>query len=735
MSFYVQKYGGSSVANPDKMKNAASRIVDTAEDGNQVLAVVSALGDTTDELIDLAREVSGTHPKREMDLLMSTGEVMSSALLAMAIEDLGHPAVALTAHQMGIKTDVAHTKARILNIDGQRIWDELDQDKIVVAAGFQGVTEDRDITTLGRGGSDTTAVALAAVLEADECEIYSDVDGVFTADPRRVDSAHKIDRVNYEEMLELASLGTEVLQVRAVEFAWKYGVKIHVRSSFHEEPGTIITSGGDDMEEVDVRAVTADIDQSRISVIDVPDKPGIAGEIFGSLSEQNINVDMIIQSSAARKEAENDISFTISRDDFEDALDAIEEVLSGVGGEGITTDDDIAKVSVVGTGMRNHPGVAKKYARAEGDNWVDIDKTIEAWQREDHRYDPDEWHEWESIPEEEFDVNGVSHPNLREYVLERAIKLELADDVVGTFTEDGDRIGNIRRTARRFVEANGTAARNELRGELVSQVYTQWNQLGTPAYYCDFSNTFDVGPAPLENTWVKQLKGWFDSLYQRFKQKLRELSNRIGLTELETRSAVPETIPLPSVSGVRLSKVFSVGPEDISSSSSAIPAGLVERADAYDRYYDKLYSNTTERAATPRIKKANSYPELLENRETNQSDTYVKQFGTNAADAIVIGDTAQSILQAGSDVSSLLGSLEAISSAVEPTTAGVLAGVGKSILQVPEYHAETGDILEPEIKGRDDTTYGDVWRFPYGDDHIRMNRLKYVTRESIMETL
>lgn len=389
----------------------------------------------------------------------------------------------------------------------------------------------------------------------------------------------------------------------------------------------------------------------------------------------------------------------------------------------------------LGAAATQDPNVAKKYVRAEGDDWVDIDKTIEAWQREDHSYEPDEWHEWEAIPEDEFDVNGVSHSNLREYVLERAVKLELADDVIGTFTQDGDRIGNIRRTARRFVEAAGTATRNELRRELVSQVYTQWNQLGTPAYYCDFSNTFDVGPAPLENTWVKQLKSWLDSLYQRIKQKLRELSKRIRLTELETRSVVPETIALPSVSGIRLSKVFSVGPEDISSSSSAIPDGLVDRADAYDRYYDTLFSNTTEHISKPQIKKAESYPDLLEQRETGQSDTFVKQLGTNAADAIVIGDTAQSILQAGSNVSTLLGSLGAISSLAEPTTTGILAGVGKSILQVPEYHAETGDVLEPRITSRNDATYGDIWRFPYGEGEIRMNQLKYVARESILETL
>lgn len=374
MSFYVQKYGGSSVADPEKLCNVARRIVKTAEDGHQVVAVVSAMGDMTDELIELSREVSASHPKREMDLLMSTGETISSALLAMAITDMGHEAVALTAHQMGIKTNVAHTKARILNIEGRRIWDELDENRIVVAAGFQGVTNDRDITTLGRGGSDTTAVALAAVLEADECEIYSDVEGVFTADPRIVEDAHKIDRINYEEMLELASLGTGVMQARAVEFGWKYNVDIHVRSTFTETSGTLITQSGEDtMEEVNVRAVTVDLDQTRISVMDVPDQPGVAGSIFGELADRNINVDMIIQSSAARENRENDISFTVSQSDYDEARDSIERLMDEMGGKGVTSDNQIAKVSVVGTGMRNHPGVAKKLFNTLGQSGINIE--------------------------------------------------------------------------------------------------------------------------------------------------------------------------------------------------------------------------------------------------------------------------------------------------------------------------------------------------------------------------
>jgi aspartate kinase len=373
VAFYVQKYGGSSVADPEKIRNVAERIVETYREGNQVLAVVSARGDSTDELIDLAREVSDTHPRREMDLLMATGETQSSALLAMAIEDLGEEAVALTAHQMRIQTDVSHTKARILDIDGKRIRREFDTGKIVVAAGFQGVTDQGDITTLGRGGSDTTAVALASVLDADRCDIFTDVEGVFTADPRMVDEAHRIPRIDYEEMLELASLGTEVLQVRAVEFGWKYNVDIQVRSSFNDDPGTIITEGGTDMEEVDVRAVATDLDQTRISVKDVPDQPGIAAKLFGGLADENINVDMIVQSSGAREEVQNDISFTVSRRDFDGAVRRTRRTSDELNAQGVTTHEDVAQVSVVGTGMRNHPGVAKKVFSALGEHDINIE--------------------------------------------------------------------------------------------------------------------------------------------------------------------------------------------------------------------------------------------------------------------------------------------------------------------------------------------------------------------------
>lgn len=373
MALYVQKYGGSSVADTDKIRNAARRIVDTAREGNRVLAVVSALGDTTDGLIDLAREVSDVHPRREMDLLMSTGEVISSALVAMAIEDLGEDAVALTAHQMGIQTDRAHTRARILRISGDRIWEEFERGRIVVATGFQGVTEAQDVTTLGRGGSDTSAVALAAALEADRCEIFTDVDGVYTADPNLVEEPHRIPRIRYEEMLELASLGGQVMQARAVAYAWRYNVEVHVRSSFNPGPGTLITDGGDDMETVDVRAVTVDWNQTRLTVKDVEDRPGVAGTIFGALADRDINVDMIVQSSGADVEAQNDISFTVDRLDYDEALSAMESLVAEMGGRGLTGDPDVAQVSVVGTGMRDHPGVAKRVFQTLGEADINIE--------------------------------------------------------------------------------------------------------------------------------------------------------------------------------------------------------------------------------------------------------------------------------------------------------------------------------------------------------------------------
>ncbi len=373
MALYVQKYGGSSVADTDKIRNAARRIVNTAREGNRVLAVVSALGDTTDGLIDLAREVSDVHPRREMDLLMSTGEVISSALVAMAIEDLGEKAVALTAHQMGIQTDRAHTRARILEIEGDRIWEEFERGRIVVATGFQGVTEAQDVTTLGRGGSDTSAVALAAALDADRCEIFTDVDGVYTADPGLVEEPHRIPRIRYEEMLELASLGGQVMQARAAAYAWRYNVEVHVRSTFNPGPGTLITDGGDDMETVDVRAVTVDWNQTRITVKDLEDRPGVAGRLFGALADEDINVDMIVQSSGADVEAQNDISFTVDRLDFEEAVSTMEGVVADMGGRDITGDPDVAQVSVVGTGMRDHPGVAKRVFETLGDADINIE--------------------------------------------------------------------------------------------------------------------------------------------------------------------------------------------------------------------------------------------------------------------------------------------------------------------------------------------------------------------------
>lgn len=432
------------------------------------------------------------------------------------------------------------------------------------------------------------------------------------------------------------------------------------------------------------------------------------------------------------------IPLLADKEDYPDSVsEEISDLFEGVRGKQTIYDVEPRYVNLVdialGAAATKNGEISQKYARAEGDDWIDINKTIDAWQNDNHRYDPDEWHEWEAIPEIEFDINGVSHSNLRKYVLERAIKLELADDVIGTFTNDGDRIGNIRRTAKQFVEAQGTGAREDLRGELVSQVYTQWNQLGAPAYYCDFSNTFDIGPAPMKNTWMKQLQSWFKSLYQRITQKIKALQTKIGLTEIETSPTTPETLTIPSVPEISLSEVFCIGPQAVSSSDSTVPDDLIDRANAYDQYYEKLQPDLRDGISKAQINQADSYPELLGQRDTGRSDTYVRQLGTNAADAIIIGDTAQSILQVGSDVSSLLGGLEAVSSVAGPTNTGVVAGIAKSVLKVPEYHAETGEIQKPRSTGREDATYGDVWGFPYGGRDIQLNRLKYVSQESLME--
>lgn len=356
MRTIVQKFGGSSVADPSLIKNVAQRVVHTKDEGNRVVVVVSALGDTTDELLDLVHKITDHPGEREIDMLLSTGEQVSIALLAMAINKLGYSAISFTGFQAGIYTDDAHSKARIIKIDPQRVRQELDQDKIVVVAGFQGITESGEIATLGRGGSDTTAVALAAALKADLCEIYTDVDGVYTADPRVVPSAVKLDSISYDEMLELASLGALVLQPRAVEFAKNYAVPLSIRSSFNDYEGTLVG----EVESVEncrpVSGIAHDLNVAKIGIFDVPDCPGMARKIFLTLANEKINVDMIIQGWV--RDDRNDIVFTVTRGDLERALPVVEAIVKEIGASGFVYNDQVAKVSIVGAGMVTNPGVA-----------------------------------------------------------------------------------------------------------------------------------------------------------------------------------------------------------------------------------------------------------------------------------------------------------------------------------------------------------------------------------------
>lgn len=370
MALIVQKYGGTSVATPEQIKRVAERIVRTKQDGHQVVVVVSAMGDTTDNLIDLAQKISPQPDEREMDMLVATGEQTSSALMAIALHALGEPAISLTGAQVEILTNEVHSKARIVKIGADRIRKELEAGKIVIVAGFQGITREQDITTLGRGGSDTTAVALAAVLAASSCEIYTDVDGVFTADPRIVPEARKLSRISHEEMLEMASLGAKVLHARSVEFAKKYGIIIHVRSSFTDQEGTIVTEEDKDMEDVLITGVTHEENQAKVTIVDVPDQPGMAAKIFSTLAAANINVDMITQSSSAT--GTNDISFTIEENSLEKVLPLMEQLAKDLTAWGVTSDRKIAKISVVGVGMRSHAGVAAKVFEALGSEGINI---------------------------------------------------------------------------------------------------------------------------------------------------------------------------------------------------------------------------------------------------------------------------------------------------------------------------------------------------------------------------
>lgn len=358
MSLIVQKFGGSSIADPQKIKNVAKRIIEYKEAGHQVLTVVSAMGDSTDNLIQLANQITDEPSTREMDMLLSTGEQVSIALLAMAIQSEGYPVASLTGHQAGIKTDSIHSKARILAIKTERLQKELEQGNIIIVAGFQGMSDCDEITTLGRGGSDTTAVALAAALDADVCEIYTDVDGIYTSDPRVVPKAAKLNFISYDEMLELASLGAMVLQPRAVEFAKLANVKLHVRTSFNHCEGTIVQEVEKMEKTMVVSGVASDKNVTKLALFDVPDQPGIAYQLFNALSVENINVDMIVQSH--EQEERNNISFTVTRDDKQKAVAIAKKIADKIGAKGVASDNTVAKVSIVGAGMKTNPGVAAK---------------------------------------------------------------------------------------------------------------------------------------------------------------------------------------------------------------------------------------------------------------------------------------------------------------------------------------------------------------------------------------
>ena len=374
VALIVQKYGGTSVADPDRIKSVADHVAFTRKHGNDVVVVVSAMGKTTDTLLALAHAVSDIHPGREMDMLLTTGERISMSLVCMALAGLGIEAVSFTGSQVGIITDTAHTKAKILEIKGDRIRDALAEGKVVVVAGFQGVSTENEITTLGRGGSDTTAVALAAALNADVCEIYTDVTGVFTADPRIAPQARKLLRLQFEEMLEMAGVGSKVLALRSVEFARNHNVPIHVRSSFTWETGTWVSSessqGEGFMEDPIISGVVHDASESKITVLAVPDRPGISAALFENLANANINVDMIVQNTS--KDELTDISFTVPRADMKVAEQIVARIAAEIGAGGVSHDAEIAKVSLVGAGMKTSPGVAAKMFRVLADNNINI---------------------------------------------------------------------------------------------------------------------------------------------------------------------------------------------------------------------------------------------------------------------------------------------------------------------------------------------------------------------------
>jgi aspartate kinase len=373
MAIIVQKYGGSSVADPDKIRNVARRVARTHDAGSQVVVVISAMGDTTDDLIDLAHKITDQPSGRELDVLLSTGEIVASALLAMAIQNMGYKAISLNGRQAGIRTDNAYSKAKILKVESERIIEELNDGNIVVVAGFQGITEESDITTLGRGGSDTTAVALAISLHAKSCERYTDVDGIYTADPRFCPEAHKLKEIQYEEMLELTSSGSKALHYRAVELAGVYNMPILVASSFNDAPGTLI-HGGEFMESMEVRnkvrGIAHDLDVAKISLMGIPNQPGVAAGIFEPLSKAGISVDTIVQN--AFQGHVTDLTFTVARGDVKKALDVVQPLAQKIGAKEVIADSRLGKVSVVGTGMQNTPGYAARMFSALSQEGINI---------------------------------------------------------------------------------------------------------------------------------------------------------------------------------------------------------------------------------------------------------------------------------------------------------------------------------------------------------------------------
>ncbi|GAB3673319.1 aspartate kinase [Saccharopolyspora dendranthemae] len=375
MALVVQKYGGSSLESADRIKRVAERIVETRKAGNDVVVVCSAMGDTTDELLDLAKQVNPAPPERELDMLLTAGERISNALVAMAVESLGVEAQSFTGSQAGMVTTSAHQNARIVDVTPGRIQEALAEGQVALVAGFQGVSQDtKDITTLGRGGSDTTAVAVAAAMNADVCEIYTDVDGVYTADPRIVPDAKHLDHITFEEMLEMAATGAKVLHLRAVEYARRYGVPLHVRSSYSPKPGTTVSGSVEDLsvEQAMITGVSHDRSEAKVTVRGVPDNPGVAGRIFRVVADAEIDIDMVLQNVSGTASGKTDITFTVARSNGELAVAELEKISSEVGFEEVVYDDQVGKVSLVGAGMRSHPGVTATFCEALSNAGVNI---------------------------------------------------------------------------------------------------------------------------------------------------------------------------------------------------------------------------------------------------------------------------------------------------------------------------------------------------------------------------